>query len=107
MTNRNTPTADVREELIRLIWGDADAMESVSIEAAADAILTAFEVRPYGTVTDPNLIPDEVADESQLAFHEFVWGPENWPTKRELGISRQAWKCALAVAFDRYEKGEV
>lgn len=24
MTNRNTPTADVREELIRLIWGDAD-----------------------------------------------------------------------------------
>lgn len=57
--------------------------------------------------TDPNTIPDDVADESQLAFHEFVWGAENWPTKRELGITRQAWKCALAVAFDRYERGEV
>lgn len=51
--------------------------------------------------TNPNTISDDVADESQLAFHEFVWGAENWPTKQELGISRQAWKCAIAVAIDK------
>lgn len=66
----------------------------------------ATEVRPRGTApaeqtSDPKTIPDDVADEAQLAFHEFVWGAENWPTKRELGITRQAWKCAIAVAFDK------
>lgn len=56
---------------------------------------------PAEQTSDPKTIPDDVADAAQLAFHEFVWGAENWPTKRELGITRQAWKCAIAVAIDK------
>lgn len=51
--------------------------------------------------TDPNTIPDDVADAAQIEFHEFTCGWENRLTPRELGISRQAWKCAIAVALDK------
>lgn len=52
--------------------------------------------------TDPNTIPDEVADAAQIEEYDFVFG-EDAPrlTSRQLGISRQAMKCAIAVAIDK------
>ena len=55
--------------------------------------------------TDPNTIPDEVADAAQIEYHEFVFGQDAGTlTRRQLGISRQAWKCAIAVALDELDK---
>lgn len=52
--------------------------------------------------TDPDTIPDDVADAAHIEHYEFAFGPDAEPlTRRELGISRQAWKCAIAVAIDK------
>lgn len=54
--------------------------------------------------TDPNTIPDEVADAAQIEHYEFVFGQDAVPlTRRQLGISRQAWKCAIAAALDEID----
>lgn len=51
--------------------------------------------------TDPNTIPDEVADAAQTEYHEFVFGQgAETLTRGRLGVSRQAWKCAIAAALD-------
>jgi len=63
------------------------------------------EVSQHGTVpaeqiSDPNTIPDDVADAAQIEHYEFVFGQDVQPlTRRQLGVSRQAWKCAIAVAI--------
>lgn len=44
-------------------------------------------------------VTDEMADRAAQAFHEFVLGPEEPMTRRELGITRQAWKYALKEAL--------
>lgn len=52
--------------------------------------------------TDPNSLPDDLADAAQIEHYEFVFGQDVQPlTRRQLGISRQAWKCAIAVAIDK------
>ena len=55
-----------------------------------------------GEPTDPNQIPDAVADAAQIAFHEFAWGDE--PIGR-LSVSRQGWKVAIAAALDATREG--
>ena len=41
------------------------------------------------------------ATRAQIAFHEFVFGPDVAPpTRRDLGILRQAWKVAIEAALD-------
>ena len=46
-------------------------------------------------------ITDEQADAAQIAFHEFVFGLDVAPpTRRDLGIQRQAWKVAIEAALD-------
>jgi hypothetical protein len=37
---------------------------------------------------------------AQDAFNEFVWGDEFPLTRRDKGITRQAWKCALEAALE-------
>lgn len=45
-------------------------------------------------------ITDEQADAAQIAFHEFVFGLDVAPpTRRDLGILRQAWKVAIEAAL--------
>jgi hypothetical protein len=56
--------------------------------------------------TDPNSIPDEVADAAQIEMHEFVGFDEEPLTRRQLGIARQAWKCAIAAALDKLNEGD-
>lgn len=51
-----------------------------------------LEIRRHGPITD------EEADRANQAFHDYVWGPEEPLTKRDLSITRQAWKCALEAA---------
>lgn len=53
--------------------------------------------------TDPNQIPDEVADAAQIAMHEFCIGAEE-PIGR-LSVARQGWKVALAAAAAVREAG--
>jgi len=44
-------------------------------------------------------ITDEMADAANIALHEFMWGPEEPLTRRDLGIIRQSMKVAIAAAF--------
>jgi hypothetical protein len=47
----------------------------------------------------PMGVTDEQVDAAQDAFHEFTWGPGEAPlTRREKGITRQAWRVALEAA---------
>lgn len=41
---------------------------------------------------------DEEADAANIAFHEYAGGWVDGPSRRELGITRQAWKVALIAA---------
>lgn len=51
-------------------------------------------------MTNPDAVSDAMADEAQKAFHEFAFGPDpDFLTPRRLGISRQAWKVAIAAAI--------
>ena len=55
-------------------------------------------------MVDPNTIPDHVADAAQIEHYYFAFGPDAEPlTHRDLGISRQAWKCAIARAINEME----
>lgn len=56
-------------------------------------------------MTDPNTIPDEVADAANIAEYEFIYGQDaEHLTMRQLGISRQAFKVAIAAALDKMEE---
>ena len=44
-------------------------------------------------------ITDEMADAANIALHEFMWGPEEPLTRRDLGIIRQSMKVAIAAAL--------
>lgn len=75
---------------------------SKETQEAARKQLEAWEQYKAEGHTDPNTIPDEVADAAQIEHYEFAFGSDAEPlTRRELGISRQAWKCAIAVAIDK------
>ena len=43
---------------------------------------------------------DEQADAANIAWHQFVFPQEEPPTPRDLGATRQAWKAALAAAWE-------
>lgn len=45
-------------------------------------------------------ITDDMADRAQRAWHEFVWGPDEPLSARDIGITRQAWKTALRAALE-------
>lgn len=41
-----------------------------------------------------------MADAASAAMHEFMWGTEEPPSRRDLGIIRQAMKVAIAAALE-------
>lgn len=43
-------------------------------------------------------VTDEQADAAQIAFHEYVFGPDEPLTARDIGVARQAWKVAIQAA---------
>lgn len=45
-------------------------------------------------------VTDEMADAASAAMHEFMWGTEEPPSRRDLGIIRQAMKVAIAAALE-------
>lgn len=50
---------------------------------------------------DPNTITDEQADAAQIALYEYAFGFDAPAiSARELGISRQGWKVAIAAALE-------
>lgn len=49
-------------------------------------------------MTNTEVTP-EMADAAAIAFHEFVWGFDDPLTKRDLGVSRQAWIVAIEAAL--------
>lgn len=61
MTSETTPpTDDVRKALAELLMSERDAVgfrnsRDIGSDELADAVLAAFEVRPYGTVTDTDV----------------------------------------------------
>ena len=100
VSQAHTPTDDERERLLAdaAAFTDGYTEESASgtikvIIRLADALRRTVQGEP----TDPNQIPDAVADAAQIAFHEFAWGDE--PIGR-LSVSRQGWKVAIAAALD-------
>lgn len=67
--------------------------------SALDTILRLADALEAAEARLEALASDEAADRANLAFHEFCFGPGSTPVpQRELGITRQAWKCALAAA---------
>lgn len=62
------------------------------VETVGDKVRAAYIAGASRPVTD------ERADAAQIAFHEFVFGPDEPLTARDIGITRQAWKVALEAA---------
>jgi hypothetical protein len=48
-------------------------------------------------------LTDAQVDAAQQAFHDFTWGPCEPLTRRELGITRQAWRVAILAALGEPE----
>lgn len=92
------PTDDEREALIAEVTTtllDRIGAQRLSADLVR-GVVTEWERRAGFRRQGP--ITDAMADAANQEWHDFVWGPEEPLSQRDLGITRQAWKAALEAA---------
>jgi hypothetical protein len=95
LENSTPPTDTEREALakrLELYADQAEIADEAESEFSRDMNMAATLLRRQGPITD------EAADAANQAWHDFVWGPDEPLSQRDLGITRQAWKVAIEAA---------
>lgn len=63
-------------------------------------LLSTLRKKIQGLKRSELVVTDDMADQAAQAFHDYIRGPYAPPlSRRELGITRQAWKYALEEAL--------